>query len=740
MKLQYKENLQYLENEFEEAHWNKNSGLEVEELTKGFNQLLEDNKDLPVNLLRAKAFAFLLDNGQIEINPHNIFADKLNTGVVYDGSNNDGDFLVKQRYEAGPDIMENNMFYPLNRSVQQKKVPEMFELNQKMIETGYGRACSDFRHACPDWNNVFKYGIRGLYELAIEEKKNNPEKSEFYDGVIESYEAILRYMNRLYEESLNYDIPWYTDCIYALMHNPPQHLYEGMELSFLFTNMAEIGYEKVRTLGLLDQMYYPLYQKDIEEGIITKEDAKEMLRFFFTKWHAARRGALQPLGIGGVKEDGSDAVNELTYMFLEVYDEIGVINPKIHIRVRHDTPKEFIRYCASLIRKGSQNIVLMNDDVIYEGYKRIGIPLKDAQQYLPLGCYEPFIMGKEEAMICASWLNLAKSVELTISGGYDLLTNELIGLKQATNYKTFEGFQAAFYKQLDYSVKQTMDIIEAFNSITMDINPSPVLSGTMTSCLEKGMDIYEGGMEYNNSTIKCYGIGTTVDSILAVKKLVYEEELLTMDELQEALKKNWVGYESIQTMILKDGNKYGNHLVEPDTLAKEIYEHLGECIIGKPTNRGGVYRMGADSVDFCATEGKKMAASADGRNARTPISKNLCGVSGMQKHGLLASMQSALSIDQSLILGSAPLDFILHPSQVAGDSGLEAMTQIIMTYFKNGGTTLHGNVMNVEQLMDAVKNPNEYKELQIRVCGWNDYFVNLSKEQQQEFIKQAERI
>lgn len=738
----------YLENEFEEAQWIPESGIPAGELSEKFDEYLKENDHLPTPLLRAGALAFLLDNCQIAINPHSIYCHKLNLGVNYNHCNTDGDFLKKQLHEAGPDIMENQMFYPRNRRLQEELAPVQAERNRTAIQIGAGRAFCDYRHACPDWNNVFALGFKGLrdrvaaYKAEKEAAGTLTEKQAiFYDASILSYDAILRCMKRIYKESLKFDVPEYSAAVAHLAENPPETTYQAILMTILYTNFGEIGYEKIRTLGSMDLIYWPYYEADLKAGRIDRETMKEMIRYFFLHWNAARRGAQQPFGFGGC--------NDLTYLMLEIYEELNIINPKLLMRVAKDVPDALLLRVAELIRKGSSSIMMMNDEAVIKGYARIGIPREDSEGYLPQGCYEPFIMGKEEPFTCASWTNMAKQVELTISGGVDPLTGISFGSATPTAFETYEDFLNTFYFRLKEMVDMTKDMIETFTSFSTLVNPSPVLSATMDSCLEKGMDIFDGGMKYNNATIKFFGIATTVDALLAVKKLVFDEKLLTMEQLQDAMAKNWEGYELYRQLILNDKNKYGNHLPEPDRLAFELYDTLAKWIVNQPIGTGspvdleepvhrkGVYRMGSDSVDFALLEGHRMGATPDGRKAREPISKNLTAVAGMQRNGVTAYIHSVLAMELDKLLGSAPLDFIVHPSAVQGEAGLKAMAAAFRAYFQAGGMCLHGNVIQYEQLLAAQKDPAKYKDLQIRVSGWNDYFVNLTPVQQEQFLRQT---
>jgi trans-4-hydroxy-L-proline dehydratase len=382
---------------------------------------------------------------------------------------------------------------------------------------------------------------------------------------------------------------------------------------------------------------------------------------------------------------------------------------------------------------------MISDEAIYKGYEKIGIPRDVSENYVPIGCYEPVIMGKEDAMICACFMNMVKAAEFAITGGSDLLTGEVFGLVTPTYFESFHEFLQSFYAHLDSLVEHFIDNIDKQTKLSHLINPSPIYSGTITSCIKRGKDVFSGGMKYSNTTFKCYGIATTVDSLLAVKRLVYDEKRLTLSKLHQVLKDNWAGNENIRRMIQNSKNKYGNNLDEPDQLMHDIYHRLSDRIVNRKNARGGVYRLGADSIQINVMNGRRTGATADGRKACEPVSKNLCAVSGMEWKGVTALMHSVLKLDHDNLLGSEPLDIILHPSAVKGEEGLAAMIALIETYFNSGGIALQANVLDHETLVAAQKEPMKYQNLQVRLCGWNEYFVNLTDIQQNELIKQTRR-
>lgn len=732
MKGTFIENRPFIEHEYEQPNWDLASGYSAEQMYIMLTKFVDENLHLPMPILRAKAFDYFLENVQIEINPHTYFADKLNLGVDY------SDY-------AGQDVFANCVYHRFHKRVLEKEMPDDFARRNLAEELGVCTADSDYWHTLPEWTSVLELGFCGLLERAQKKRNNlkgNLSESQiiFYDSVIISYQAIIKYINRLYEASLKYDFPEYSACLKAISERAPENMYEVLETSLIYMNMEEIGVERARSLGRIDQMYYPYYRHDIDSGIMSLEEMKELIRYFYLKLQAGKRYADQPFSIGGVNENGEDATNDLSYLLLDVYDGLKIHNPKIHICYHENLPLKLIKQVLDLIRRGNSSFVLINGEAVIKGYEKIGIPEEESRLYVPFGCYEPILQGKEEPMIGASWLNMPKAIEFALNSGVDMKTNIPFGPRTSDNFESYDDFYQAFLLQLKYIIEFTKDNILKQDRYHMQINPSPVYSGSITSCIEKGKDIFDGGTKYHNTSIKCCGIATVVDSLLMVKKYVYDEKKISFKELREALLNNWKGYEKLRLMIRKDRLKYGNHIKEADMLSRDVYKYAAELIVNQKNNSGGVFRMGCDSITNCIVFGRRMGATPDGRMYGEATSKNFCATNGMDREGVTAYIQSVTAMDSSDFVNGAVMDFILHPSMVQGDAGLDAMYKMVKTYFDLGGYAIQGNVMDIEMLKEAQKNPEEYKTLQVRVCGWNEYFVEMSHDVQEEFIKQLEGV
>jgi formate C-acetyltransferase len=417
---------------------------------------------------------------------------------------------------------------------------------------------------------------------------------------------------------------------------------------------------------------------------------------------------------------------------------MNIYDPKIHFRYNQKTPHRLLVKVLSMIRGGNNSICIMNDEAVYRGYERLGIPRTDAAKYVVLGCYEPIIMGLEEAEIATTRMNMAKCLELAMNGGCDMTTGEMLGAACPKDFATFEAFFDAFLGQVDYFLDFAIEFAQQQGEHCTEINPSIIYSSSFAECIERGMDVHQFPLRYNNMSLKCIGLATVVDSLMAVKKFVFEQKRVSFVEFCEILARNWEGWEMLRAEILADREKYGNNLERPDRIMCDITEHLGQKYCGRKLRRGGVLRLALDSVSHCITLGKPLAATPDGRLAGEPFSRNMVPNAGMDRGGITAYMQSVLKIDAADFVDATVLDFILHPSAVEGERGLAAFVSLMKIFFAAGGFAAQGNIIHREMLVEAQKYPERYSTLQIRVCGWNEYFVKLGRVKQDLFIAQCE--
>lgn len=719
MKKFDKQNEQLL-NQFKHIQWDVESGLSEDELLDCYNQLMLNEKCLSKALIKAKTYELLASKSRIAVDKEDIFQDKLFSG----------------------NIISNQ------RNVWQNEVIEKFLSNEFRKKTDarekYGTysANSDFGHTSPNSKLLLEVGFAGLLrrvEEAAAKNGLNEKQKDFYNSCIVTLNAILTYLCRL-ADAIE---PFNKNNAIALKNltiQAPSNIYEAMQLLIAYFFFHEyVGGTRVRTLGRLDVLLYPFYKKDIENGTFTKEEIKEMLKFFLNKFWAAKVPFDLPFCLGGIDPDGNEVTNEISYLIVETYNELDIHSPKIHIRVSDNTPASFVKLVLSCIRGGNSSFVFVNDRIGIKSLMDVGIEEKDAMDYVPIGCYDPAVWGVEIGCTGNGGVNLAKAVELVITDGVDFKTGELCGIKTG-KINSYEEFISAIKKQIKFLSECAMDYIVKIEQHYDKINPDPLLSSMYDYSINQGIDVYEGGAKYNNSSLYYWCIASLVDSIAAVKKLVYEDKDVTFDELCDILKNNWVGYERLRFKAQNECEKYGNNSALADSLTVEISDFVSEISNNHPNGRGGVFKTALFSIDHYVHLGKKTMATPDGRLSGEILSKNLCSSVGMDKKGITALINSVTKMDLSKFPTGSVLDILLHPSAVKGDDGLDAFCGILYTYFKKGGFAMHGNVFNPEDLKAAQKNPEKYKNLQVRVCGWNAYFVNLSKEEQDAFIKQSENL
>ncbi len=719
-----------VDNEFELARFDPSTGLQAEELFRRLDEIQKTDTDIPRQTLMADAYASLLDNVRLEINENTPFSVKLDLGIDY-------------KSFATRDVFDRAFFQRQKNKIVEEQNPEEYKHAMDGFMSLYSHVSTDFWHTVPDWGFLLDEGFVGLLEYARESKRRllSCEHKEsqiiFLDSVITCYEAIIRLLHRIYEYSLSFSVPDFSRAVKKLGEGAPETLYEAMLFSILYLYFEEIGCERGRTLGAIDRLYYRYYESDLMRGV-SVDEIEELFGFFFIHFTATKRFAEQPFCIGGSDKDGNDLSNPLTSLILRVYDELNILDPKIHFRYHKNVNDEIFTKVISMIRGGNNSICILNDETVYRGYERLGIPREDSQDYVLLGCYEPVIPGKEEAEIGISWINMAECIEYALFGGRDLETDVLMGCETKEEIDSFDELLDIYLSQVDYAIDFAVDFAEKQGLYSTLVNPSPIYSSSFRDCLTRGMDVHEYPLKYNNMSFKIFGLATAVDSLMAIKKHVYDRGDITLLELRDALRCNWEGYEELRESILLDKEKYGNNLTEPDRITCAITNHVRDKHLGKPLIRGGKLRIGLDSIDFCITMGRHMSATPDGRRAGEPVSKNLCATSGMDRGGVTAYMNSVLKIDHPAFLNASILDFYLHPTAVEGEKGLRDFKSLLRIYFEAGGGAAQGNILSGKTLVEAQQEPEKYKNLQVRVCGWNEYFVRMTKSKQDMFIKQLE--
>lgn len=504
--------------------------------------------------------------------------------------------------------------------------------------------------------------------------------------------------------------------------------------------------------GKLDQHLFPFYQKGLEAGTLTREQAEELLQCFWIKFNnqpappkvgvtAAESGTytdFAQINLGGVKEDGSDAVNEVTYLILDVIEEMRLLQPSSSIQASKKNPDRFIKRAAKVIRTGFGQPSIFNTDVVVQEMIRQGKSILDARNGGTSGCVETGAFGKENYNL-TGYFNMPKVLEITLNNGVDPRTGRKIGLETgyATHFETFEELFDAYKKQLNYFVDIKIRGNNVVERLYANYMPAPFLSLLIDDCTAKGKDYHNGGARYDTSYIQGVGLGTMADAVTAIKYHVFDKKTLAMEELMTALRDNFGGHERVRQMLLNKTPKYGNDDDYADRVMMAVFEAYFNAIDGRKNTRGGIYRINLLPTTCHVYFGSVIGATPDGREARKPLSEGISPVQGADRRGPTAVIKSVAKMDH-VRTGGTLLNQKFTPQLLKDDEGLDQLVHLVRTYFKLDGHHIQFNVVDAATLRAAQKNPQQYRDLIVRVAGYSDYFCDLSEALQEEIIARTE--
>ena len=504
--------------------------------------------------------------------------------------------------------------------------------------------------------------------------------------------------------------------------------------------------------GHLDQHLYPFYKKGLEDRSLTREQAEELLQCFWIKFNnqpappkvgvtAAESSTytdFAQINLGGVKEDGSDAVNEVTYLILDVIEEMQLLQPSSSVQVSKKNPDRFIKRAAKIIRTGFGQPSVFNTDVVVQEMIRMGKSLADARNGGTSGCVETGAFGKENYNL-SGYFNMPKVLEITLNNGVDPRTGRRIGLEtgDSTQFTTFEELFEAYKKQLDYFVDIKVRGNNVIERLYANYIPAPFLSLLIDDCIATGKDYHDGGARYNTTYIQGVGVGTMTDALTAIKYHVFDKKTLTMEALLTALRDDFEGHERVRQMLLNKTPKYGNDDDYADDVMVAVFEAYFDAIDGRKNTKGGTYHINLLPTTVHVYFGSVVGATPDGRMAEKPLSEGISPVQGADRRGPTAVIKSVAKMDH-VRTGGTLLNQKFTPQLLKDDDGLDKLVQLIRTYFKLDGHHIQFNVVDAATLRAAQKNPEQYRDLIVRVAGYSDYFCDLGKALQDEIIARTE--
>jgi len=504
--------------------------------------------------------------------------------------------------------------------------------------------------------------------------------------------------------------------------------------------------------GRLDQHLFPFYKSGLADGSLTEAAARELLQAFWIKFNnqpappkvgvtAEESGTYTDfclINIGGLARDGADAANELSYLLLDVIEEMRLLQPSAMVQVSKKSPDRLLDRALRIIKTGFGQPSLFNSDAIVQEMVRQGKSLEDARSGGASGCVEAGIFGKENYNL-TGYFNLPKVLEITLHGGRDPRTGKRIGAATGDpqSFTSYDELVEAFRKQVNHFVEIKVRGNSIIERIYSEYLPAPFLSLLIDDCIARGLDYHDGGARYNTSYIQGVGIGTAADALTSLKYHVYDQKDVSMPEMLRTLAADFRGSETLRQRLINKTPKYGNDDDDADGVMVSVFEAYHNAVDGRPNMRGGRYHVNLLPTTVHIYFGRVTGALPDGRRAGEPLSEGVSPVQGADRHGPTAVIKSVAKMDH-LRTGGTLLNQKFTPQLLATDSGLTKLRQLVRSYFRLDGHHIQFNVVTAETLREARKHPERYRDLIVRVAGYSDYFVDLGPELQEEIIRRTE--
>ena len=640
----------------------------------------------------------------------------------------------------------------------------------------------DFDHSVPDWRVIMKLGFPGMKtRLEKYAVKGDP----FYDGLEIAMDAMLAGIDRFIaqgkkrldeisrraQSAENSDLrvsapPRENDstrlgkeiaCFERLRSGPPQTAYDMMMFVWLYFFWSEhLDGIQCRSLTELDVFLTPYYDADIAAGRTTEAEFREQLKHFLWQWGSVANYWNQPVGFGGTRADGSSEFNHVSRIILEVMDECALPTPKFLVKIAPNTPDWAFDKMLDMARR-RRSIAFIGEEPAARALKRWrDVSDEDCRTMVVLGCYE-FGLRDSVNGTGVGHVNFLKPVEKMLAqcaGNGELGTGNGLpadlsakacasaeALAKEGEWGDFDSFKAEYLRRLAKNTTRCREIAFEFEKVLPEVNPANLMTISTEHALRTHQDGFASGCPRGNtSTVLAVGPGTTVDALLAVKELVYEKKEFTLAELGAIMAANWKGHEELRLRMLRSKRKWGNNDPEANALGAEVIATFAEQLNGKPNSKGGTFRASGHCARQFVVLGEKTGATPDGRKAGDEMSKNLSPTMGADTEGATALVNTLAASDVTTLPGDYPLDMMLHPSVCAGEKGIQAMKTLVRQFHKNGGSVIQFTVFSAEELRDAQAHPEKYENLQVRVCGWNVRWNDLSRAEQDAYIRRAENV
>ncbi|MCL2162842.1 MAG: formate C-acetyltransferase/glycerol dehydratase family glycyl radical enzyme [Oscillospiraceae bacterium] len=739
----------------------------------------KQNPDDPYQILRAKSLAATLDNITIKITPGELIVGNrtagVRSGVVFPEAGiswiskelDTLDSRQQDRFEVKPE--DANTFrkeiepFWKGISLEDKiraecgslidDIAMVVKINQRDHAQG---------HICPDVKGWIEVGPAGLCAKARKKHDDevNGEKKTFYRSVVIVLEAVSRFFLRYAElakemscsgSDYAVDLMEVSRICEKLAFVPADTFHEAIQsLWFLFAILHLESNASSFSPGRLDQYVYSYYRRDIDTGILDNDRALEISECLWLKFnqivymrnsHSAKYFAGFPIGfnvaIGGQTSDGKDATNELSYLFLKAQEHLMLPQPNLSARLFEGSDQDFIEECSRIIGKGGGMPQVFNDKSIIPALINQGYSKEDATDYAIVGCVELTTHGNSLGWSDAAMFNMVKALELAINGGRCLLSGNQIGPDMGTlsTYNTYEELESSLAKIVRHFIDKMLEACSIVEKIHQEVLPSPFLSSVIDDCIEKGIDVTAGGAKYNLSGIQVIQPANIADSLAAVKKLVFDEKQVSQDVLLEALRANYNGYEHLRQTMLNFAPKYGNDIDYVDSLAAKWVEYFARQLKGKVNRRGGNFHTGLYTVSAHVPMGQNVGATPDGRKSREPLADGgMSAVYGRDKSGPTSLLKSVSKINSMYGSNGTLLNMKFLPAFFSTEAGIKKFARFLQAFVALKINHIQFNVINREDLLEALREPEKHRNLTIRVAGYTVYFTELARDLQDEII------
>jgi len=700
-------------------------------------QYFTRSEDEPIAIRRAKGLRYVLQEIAIDISD-----DELIVGQVG----------LENVFQTRPDEMAAARSYWQERKASFARMMDTNRAGQKAGANGLSTKWSNRDgHAIPAFDMILSSGLDGLRKEGEEAASSYPSdapdytmRQEQWQAMIIALEALSAYIQRYArlarqmassDEKRRDDLIKIAQVCERIAAKPPRTFREALQLVWfvhLGIKMDDGGVG--HSFGRFDQYLYPFYESNLEAGRLTVDQARELLALFWIKLN--REGDdIAHLSLGGQTSGGDDAVNDLSLLCLQADRWIRRKQPNLSTRVHSGTSDAYWNEIARTIRLGAGHPAIFSDDVIIPGLIDYGIPEEVAREYAQVGCVETFLPG-----LSAPWtdcyLNLTKCLELALNNGCDMQSGQRLGpeTENSRRFNSFDALFSAYERQVEHALYQMLSTKDAYDAVISQYEPEPLNSAFIRDCLQRGLDATGGGAQYLLTGAYGVGLGTTIDSLAAIKMLVYEEKRITIDELLAALNANFQGYERVR-LLCQNAPKYGNDDDRADALAVRVIESFGRQMQDYPSPSPHAIHYGMlGSVLSHTKMGEKTAASASGRLAGETLSDGGSPSQGCNRNGATAALRSLSKADHRLVPGGAAINLRLSPHHIEVADGLDKLSGLLKTYIAMGGEQLQVNVVDTDTLRQALENPDRYRDLVVRVAGFTAYFVTLTPDIQQEIV------